>query len=423
MYSKVNYFKGAPLKDGKKLIEFTYKTYRGEPQISSDNSLIVRHKKKKMTSGRASFSFKAGQFNHLNWIAGIKIGQSAFSQVSNDPNGAQFANLGEEVSGVGHNFPKLRFEKISVSTGNLTVSLNGPWATGSEDLIFLRVEIDFPPKYPSKNGIPKFKVDGTHELTEEKRKDILANLETISKKYCSADRFCLEPCFRFLLGEKVNLDFQADPAVTFGPFEFKDTSGNDNNSEDEMITTDDDNNRDTFLSIVSEQDESDEDDYDEQDSVVEVKKPTFNSVPIAKGCGAIWTPSGHLVCFFVNQKQDKKSQQQIIKFGQQGFSLAKHSKRKPQANTMLSNEIRSYHQSDESDYDSDTDSLSSEDSLNNDFEMLQSDKLYRMRIPTNIGPFASGPAAGRISQGARSGTIHFGNTSVPTDRSAQCRGC
>ncbi|GME86019.1 unnamed protein product [Ambrosiozyma monospora] len=40
-----------------------------------------------------------------------------------------------------------------------------------------------------------------------------------------------------------------------------------------------------------------------------------------------------------------------------------------------------------------------------------------MRIPTNIGPFASGPAAGRISQGARSGTIHFGNTSVPTDRS------
>ncbi|GMG59192.1 unnamed protein product [Ambrosiozyma monospora] len=49
--------------------------------------------------------------------------------------------------------------------------------------------------------------------------------------------------------------------------------------------------------------------------------------------------------------------------------------------------------------------------------MLQSDRLFRMRMPAILAPLAHSAAAGRFSQGARSGTMHFGNTSVPTDRS------
>lgn len=297
MYPIFNHTRNLPLKNNKKLIDFSYTSYRPEPIQSTENELIIRKK-----GGRRKLTHN---FNHLDWISGIRIGGA-----SEDPNGGPL-NLGEEVSNVGHKFPKLRFERISVSTGILVISLNGPWGMeDNDDLIFIRVEIDFPTNYP--NSGPTFKIEDTHELSSLKHQEILNGLNDISNKYSQSKRFCLESCLRFLLGEEVEFEFASEETndITFNTYLNKDEpiSGV---SDDESISDDD--------QIIEPLDGM----TSSAHTVQNLKKPILDSVPIPKGCGAIWTPSGHLVCFFIpDVKKD-------IKFGTGGgFSLAKTLKRK-----------------------------------------------------------------------------------------------
>ena len=69
------------------------------------------------------------QLNHLNWISGVRMGHAGHGERKESESNFGDdgpSNLGEEVSIVGHKFPKIRFEKISVSTGELVISLKGP---------------------------------------------------------------------------------------------------------------------------------------------------------------------------------------------------------------------------------------------------------------------------------------------------------
>lgn len=336
IYDNFNYTRGKPLQ--KPFVDFDYRSYRPEPQTAKEENLIIRrHGNGAYSSpGRSgSFTLHNNQFNHLNWISGIRMGQAAF-----DSAGDEYSmNLGEEVSTVGHKFPKLSFEKISVSTGNLVISLNGPWGDSNEDLIFVRVEITFPEGYPSKDAVPKFTIEKTHDLNEDRRQQLLTSLREISTKYCAAKRPCLEPCMRYLLGEKVNLDFDnEDMDLSLDPYRIP-------------YSSDDDSSLDS-IRVVSDSDS------DEGLMPDDIKNPTFDSTPVAKGCGAIWTASGHLVCFF-NSKEDKK---ETFKFGQQAFGLAGGFRKGAIAST---------------DSESSDDSTSSSSSLANDLDVLQYDRLYR----------------------------------------------
>lgn len=110
------------------------------------------------------------------------------------------------MSAIGHKFPKVVFEKISVSTRELCLTLNGPWSEENpDDYIFLRISINFPPNYPNKGDPPKFTIEENSNLTMSKRQEILSNLATIGQKYTDSNLYCLEPCIRFVLGEKVSL--------------------------------------------------------------------------------------------------------------------------------------------------------------------------------------------------------------------------
>ncbi|KAG7736448.1 hypothetical protein KL911_004829 [Ogataea haglerorum] len=358
IYDNFNYKRNQPLANP--LPDYSYETYRREPPVASENNLIIRRRRNtNLISSRNSFTLQNDQFNHLNWISGIRIGQSAIQQMDvHVGDSTQPANLAEEVGNVGHKFPKVRFERISVSTGNLVISLNGPW---NDELIFIRVEISFSKDYPSPTGVPKFSIEETHELTDEDRKEMLARLDEIASKYCSLRKFCLEPCLRFLLGEKVNLDIeQEEDDLTLDPFSipYEDANASDNSIE---------------VSSISDRDTGSESE-DETAAIVDVNKPTFDSTPVPKGCGAIWTASGHLVCFFI-PKEDKKAPQQVFKFGQQGFSLANGLKSKKIEHGM---ELPTSANADSED---DVSSLSSEASFSNDLDILQYDRLYKTKLP------------------------------------------
>lgn len=400
MYKSFNFQRNMPLPPNQKLPEFEYRSYRPEPTVSTENKLVIRHKSRRYKGSSYGESYRNNsEFNHLTWISGIKIGQSAFQQINNDPNSATFGdnsnqplNLGEEVSNVGHKFPKLRFERISVSTGVLVISLNGPWSSkDKDDLIFIRVEFNFPKGYPSSKAIPKFKIEETHELTSEKKQEILKNLQEISTKFCSHKRFCLEPCLRFLLGEKVDMDFEVEEALESYDLNYDNNESSKNlmsispgGSDFDEEEPDLENRVETGINEDEDEDDDDDDIDDLSDSgnamlKSNFKKASFDSTPVSKGCGAIWTPSGHLVCFFISKESN--DDQHFIKFGQQGFSLVRNLKRKHVENGLQLGK-QSYIDGALSNHDdSDSDSSSSDDSLSNDFDVFQYNRLYRTKVP------------------------------------------
>jgi WD40 repeat protein len=412
IYKSLNVIKNQPLKKGNKLIDFEYRSYRPEPYVPNDNKLILRHNRKNnQTSSYTDTARNNNEFNHLNWISGIKIGQSAFQHVDNDPNSATYGdsssqplNLGEEFSNVGHKFPKLRFERISVSTGVLVLSLNGPWSSeDKDDLIFIRVEFNFPKGYPSANALPKFKIEETHELKSDKKQEILKNLQEISSSFCSHKRFCLEPCLRYLLGEKVDFDFELEESLDSYGLDFK---GKGDEDDEEMKSIGPEISDSESLA-ANEEEEEEDDDEDEEDinNVNNKKKAAFDSTPVSKGCGAIWTPSGHLVCFFISKETE--NDQHLIKFGQQGFSLVRNLKRKQVQNGMELNIIDDKTPNNDQ---SDTDSDSSNDSLSNDFDVFQYDRLYRSKVPDLL-------RTGNLDSRQYSSNPKSNIMSAPTERS------
>ncbi|ODQ80482.1 hypothetical protein BABINDRAFT_160761 [Babjeviella inositovora NRRL Y-12698] len=271
---------------------YSYDTFSVEPSTEG----VFRNRKYLFVSKGS-----ANKFSHLDWISGVRIGSGNAGTNFFDH---QPANLGEEVSLVGHKFPKIRFEKISVSTGRLVVSLNGAWSGLDEesDLLFIRVEIDFPPEYPALS--PRFAVEQSHELSAAVQHEMALELARVADTYAERSRFSLEACLRCLMGEKLNLEEFTDDELAMGVLE---------DAYDYAAS-----------SAVS--DEEEEDDEEELVPLVSItargtrSAPTgrFDSTPVPKGCGAVWTRDGGLLCFFVSKVSKEKN---VLKFDSQGFGI------------------------------------------------------------------------------------------------------
>ncbi|RCK66216.1 Maintenance of telomere capping protein 5 [Candida viswanathii] len=407
---------------------YNYETYCCEPDITIDDitktnggdlisamtlSLIAEKHK------RSTDEFM--QLNHLNWISGVRMGHAGHGDGKQNESTLEDdgpCNLGEEVSIVGHKFPKIRFEKISVSTGELVISLKGPVPSGQgtsmersnstdttennaaesaisvrdksivsepdretekmsykdgsiknenvddstkddlaieQKLVFIRLEVDFPSAYPylesvdvnknmspkrlakwQKQNLVKFSVEETHELSKPIRETMEGNLNDIAQFYANKyQRFCLEPCLRYLMGEKIELD---DEEIIR-----EDRRDINDNGEEEFIQeagdeawVDDLINQQPDIPTYSSGEEDDERDRSlipaisnstlnkieevgthltvasaeaQMPTSVPPHKPSFvDSTPLPNGCGAIWSPTGQLVCFFIPKtKSDNAS--------------------------------------------------------------------------------------------------------------------
>jgi WD40 repeat protein len=306
VYDKLDFERNVP----KELPVYDYKTYLEEPERDLSNQPILQRTKDTFVS-RKGDSITSTK-DHLNWISGVRIGRSAFiPTVDQNPNNLVEntpANLGEEVTIIGHKFPKVKFEKISVSTGILVISLNGPWGAESDELIFLRVEIKIPKEYPA--NPPTFRIEENSNLDSTKRQDIISNLNTISNAYSKYGKFSLESSLRFIMGEKIDLTKLEQDS---------------DDQQDEFDNIPFDDLTSLPSSVSSEMEEGDDDDDDEYDELIPLiasevisSKLKFDSTPIPKGCGACWTKTGQLVCFFIPKNQEKE--QKIIKFDERGFS-------------------------------------------------------------------------------------------------------
>ncbi|KAH3681786.1 hypothetical protein WICPIJ_007225 [Wickerhamomyces pijperi] len=316
LYPKLNHRRGKPIPQP--YSPYSYTTYREEPPqrdtvkpfaSNSSFSLNLTHNEM-FVSGRTD---QKNATDHLNWISGVRIGRSAYNanqmtETNSDYNSFEqiLDNLGEEVSVIGHKFPKVKFEKISVSTGVLILSLAGPWnVTNPDDLIYLRVEIKFPQAYPSQP--PVFKIEENRELTKESRVEILTDLSEITSIYSRHDKFSLEICLRYLMGDRMDVS----------KLEAEITAQQDQGHLNDIYNLPP--NIDDLDSLPSSSDHEVEEYYgDDNDStdgelgddelvpglqmtqtLTNDSNKMFDSTPIPKGCGAVWSRQGKLVCFFM----------------------------------------------------------------------------------------------------------------------------
>lgn len=653
---KVQSPSGESFDDDNKKAFYNYQTYFMEPDMTFDD--LGRNNTGDMLSSLASFqiarnhkhSGRSSQMNHLDWISGVRMGRT-FDD--NDINNTTIdgdtgpSNLGEEVTIVGHKFPKVRFEKISVSTGQLKISLKGPAPyitseksntanpdkvedqaneipkgdkvtvkeekssiseptiteennsalntsqrnsnsnnnttsannnnidntnnksnSGTTDtntsnistnktnhnptnsantieidnldnqlsnnmnnttlptnddnnqdqkLIFIRIEINFPKSYPfleemdtSLNNPPKkianlqkmnlirFNIEETHELTSALKNEMLKFLNEIAQFYTNKyKKFCLEPCLRYLMGDKIDLldslmvesnetnsndnindsesliqevgtEGWADDLINQQPdFDFRSPGIEEDKFEfaDFIPAVDDDDliNSTGSLRNNNRHELQDRNGYKlnttDQDSKDDSNVPNKNfldSTPVPKGCGAMWSHTGQLVCFFIpknNEEDENKPLQKfnIFKFTDGGFSLDNHSPRHQhkdnrRRSTSESSSLISHINSDtnysdgyvsnleKSISDGDNDSMSitsssSEDSFSNDLDEILQDDSTRLRIPgllkTSVGLgnryISHGNNKGSLNKFTSHGTTSNYKSSVPgeTDNLSQ----
>ncbi|SCW04224.1 LAFE_0H08812g1_1 [Lachancea fermentati] len=393
-YEKVNFERNKQLHE--KLPNYDYVSFRKEPVVANtEASKVSKLKETFVTKSGLELSNKKDKVNHLAWVSGVRMHHAGSAHDLFDE--ARVQNLGEEVSMVGHKFPKIVFEKISVSTGVLVLTLNGPWSNENpEDYIFLRIEIKFPSNYPQKNNAPVFKIEENRELTQERHQELMQKLKEIGKKYTDAGKYCLEPCLRFILGEKVNLDILDEEEDHLLNFDIADQVGFDDYSS--LESSDDRSPLASDASAISEDEAKDINNKSSNENFLAASTAdmAFDSTPVPKGCGAIWTPTGQLVCFFMLDNKSGRKQQSILKLGQRGFSGFKENNnpeiiydddQKPsdiqkRPKRYIDTISASSRHNSELHSDNDTASEESSDSFGDDWnEIMKSDITLRTKIP------------------------------------------
>ncbi|KAF3911222.1 hypothetical protein ABW20_dc0104868 [Dactylellina cionopaga] len=202
-------------------------------------------------------------------------------------------SLSDEITLVGLRFSKIQFEKVNVNNRTCLLSFSGPWGFSSQ-WVFLRCSIQFPANYPGIGAAPVFQIDKTTKVLDEKLEEIYSQLRRIADSYLAHQKFCLEACLSFLLGER------AEDAMYW---ENKRGSGvpEDESSSDEDIGS--------ALARGPDQGPSGLKQL--------IRKNNKGNVPLAKACGAMWSETGKLVCFFPPKEDEpQKSLISILNFSE-----------------------------------------------------------------------------------------------------------
>ncbi|GMM55586.1 Mtc5 protein [Maudiozyma humilis] len=301
LYDKVNFERNKRLEE--KLPDYQYMTYNREVKGNVvDNSNDYKRVKENFvtTSGLTNMN----NVNHLNWLSGVRMNdEHSPADMFEEP---KLHNLGEEVSAIGHKFPKVVFEKISVSTGELVLTLNGPWDENDPDeYIFLRIEVKIPADYPCKGNAPRFRIEENDKLTSATKQKMMKKLNEITELYTDSGLYCLEQCLHYLLGEEVSMDlersideplFYLDVPNVSEFNDFSSVTGTD--MTDASVESSSDSENGVFKSA-----------YDDGAEIRNTfgRNLAMDSTPVPNECGAIWTSTGQLLTFFsTDNKVDRK---------------------------------------------------------------------------------------------------------------------
>lgn len=218
------------------------------------------------------------EVNPIAWMKNVKI-NSSWDQET----------LADEITQVGERFSKVEFEMVDIQARRATISMHGPW--GEEHTpVYIRVEMKFAKTYPSE-GTATFSLQTTSSIRPSLHETLSRDMQAIAKAYETRSKGCLEAVVRYLLQEQTK-----DDIVSL----ILDQSIMDSK----------------LLNVGLEGDISSSDDEDERLDNVNGPSGLRNPpeilnanarVPVAKGCGALFSESGKLVCFFPAKPKEPAS--------------------------------------------------------------------------------------------------------------------
>ncbi|GAB7348104.1 hypothetical protein MBLNU459_g6127t2 [Dothideomycetes sp. NU459] len=249
-------------------------------------------------SGMETRNVKHEDKDLITWMKGVRFGKRGPSSLDKrktrkhsilgDLQGMALEglpeNLSDEIIHVGERFTKVTFEEADVASRHIRVTFNGPWGPESR-LIFMQLRMDFPNDYPEAS-CPRFELDRTSALPEERVADLESDLGTIATGYLIHRRGCIEAVLSYLLGER-DLHESTD---------WLDPLREDVIEEAESSSDDEDG-------LMGEYGTTGSQNLDMEGSMGSGILSANANVPLPKACGAVWAADGRLVCFFPPRKE------------------------------------------------------------------------------------------------------------------------
>ncbi|RMZ92274.1 hypothetical protein DV736_g491, partial [Chaetothyriales sp. CBS 134916] len=209
--------------------------------------------------------------NPLSWLKNVKI-------ATWDPD-----ILAEEIRHVAEKFKKVQFETVDVKSRKVVMALQAPWDE-HQNAIYVRTNIRFPQAYPGgANAIVTVQKSGA--VADDLHKTLTTELRTIAEAYASQRKGCLEAIMRYLLREQ-----SLEQIVTWVMGESV--------TDSRIIGPD--------AALEEDSSESDDDRLEGIGAAVTSSAANLR-VPLAKGCGALWSRSGKLICFFPPKRTESAS--------------------------------------------------------------------------------------------------------------------
>ncbi|KJZ75882.1 hypothetical protein HIM_04706 [Hirsutella minnesotensis 3608] len=345
--SSVNHVKGGPARKGMSLTRqgATYKTFRTVDDSSNKDrkagtmsdhrsgTSTPLHKQSALTHGMRTGAFGNRQMKsawrgpsmkakvesgksadrsqtQLGWMKGITITKRKPSSDVPRRHGSKDSGLGghdyaddewgqpdtihEELLRVSTQIPKVKWENIDMDSLTLNASLTGPWGAEGEP-IFIKVKIDIPADYP-KVRAPKFSIEKTSFMPEEKHRRILREIHQLAEQFLERKQNCLEVAFTYLLGE---VDLES--STTF----FK----NVRDLDDDMDGLADDSSSEEDEDIPPGGSASMSQELGAQGDIDTILAPPNRNIipPTPRTCGARFSNDGRLACFFPSKEEKARA--------------------------------------------------------------------------------------------------------------------
>lgn len=269
-------------------------------------------------------------FGHLDWIAGVRLGHphldaegaegDQLERVSQKDMAVSADRLSQEIIFVSSKFPKVVFEDINIGAGTCDFNLNGPWGN-NHDIVRIQMHARIHKEYP--NGPIEFSVSDASEIREGGAQEITEKLKEYCDELSRHNVHSLEFAIRYLVGDPVSVeDSLAGESFYSEQLRKTDVLEADDFGSDERLTNSDASDEDELLKSEYAFDKTIiEGDYgginesqnmNDSDGDIESGSPgksrmsphysgrddIIDSTPVPKNCGAVWSPSGFLVCFF-----------------------------------------------------------------------------------------------------------------------------
>lgn len=321
MLSKVGYKKGSHFPDGD--INFTRKgaIYRsfhdvralakgtGLQNVSSPTSQPSERPsttengrsaalRQEHSDGITPPSSRKSRMDALTWIKGVRIhkfdevtGQRRQQPPEKSGQGiwTEPDELGAEVAWVAEKVDNVEIKSPDVRSRRCVVAFDAPW-TEEGTSCWVKCSIQFPDQYPASRETPEYDFDWPASISEAAKTRLTYQLQALLTIYANAGRGSLETALRFLLGQR---SFEESSAIDL---------------TDNLLES----ARNDLIAKAGDQDDDDDDD-EALESVGSLAAPNLDNsgtlgsaaphvsntnVPLPKACGAIFSPTGLLVCFF-----------------------------------------------------------------------------------------------------------------------------